>query len=117
MKNFGLLYENCAEDADIRLAPAYDLVTTTVYNSHDIMGLLLGGSKAWPKRKMLVQFARTACNLTQSRCDELLNRVEVGINRAMAELSDYRNSHSAFERIGEKMAAAWAQGMNRSIVA
>ncbi|AYN15621.1 phosphatidylinositol kinase [Pseudomonas monteilii] len=117
LKNFGLLYENCAEDADIRLAPAYDLVTTTVYNSHDIMGLLLGGSKAWPKRKMLVQFGRTACNLTQSRCDELLNKVEVGINRAMAELSDYRNSHPAFERIGEKMAAAWAQGMNRSIVA
>lgn len=117
LKNFGLLYENCAEHADIWLAPAYDLVTTTVYNSHDIMGLLLGGSKAWPKRKMLVQFGRTACNLTQARCEELLNRVEVGMNRAIAELSEYRNSHPAFEPVGEKMVAAWALGLNRSIVA
>ncbi|SFU86557.1 serine/threonine-protein kinase HipA [Pseudomonas sp. OV546] len=46
LKNFGLLYENCAEDADVWLAPAYDLVTTTVYSSNDIIGLLLGGSKA-----------------------------------------------------------------------
>jgi len=66
---------------------------------------------------MLVQFGRTACNLTQARCEEFLNRVEVGMNRAMAELSDYRNSHPAFEAVGERMAAAWALGLNRSIVA
>lgn len=115
LKNFGLLYENCAEDADIWLAPAYDLVTTTVYNSNDIMGLLLGGSKAWPKRKMLVQFGRSACNLTEARCNELLNRVHAGMNRALAELSEYRRSHPEFEVVGAKMEAAWAAGLARSI--
>ncbi len=115
LKNFGLLYEDCAEDADIRLAPAYDLVTTTVYQVNDIMGLLLGGSKAWPKRKMLVQFGRSACNLSEARCNELLANVHRGMNRAMAELSDYRETHPAFEAVGEKMAAAWATGLARSI--
>ena len=115
LKNFGLLYENCAEDADVWLAPAYDLVTTTVYNGNDIMGLLLGGSKAWPKRKMLVQFGRSWCGLTEARCNELLARVRDGMSRAMEELSEYRSSHPEFEVVGEKMTAAWATGLARSI--
>ncbi|MGY2373949.1 type II toxin-antitoxin system HipA family toxin [Pseudomonas sp. SDO524_S393] len=116
LKNFGLLYENCAEDADVWLAPAYDLVTTTVYNSNDIMGLLLGGSKAWPKRKMLVQFGRSACGLSEARCNELLVRVRDGMSRALSELSEYRNTHPAFDAVGEKMVGAWAAGLARSIV-
>lgn len=115
LKNFGLLYENCAEDADIWLAPAYDLVTTTVYQVNDIMGLLLGGSKAWPKRKMLVQFGRSSCNLTEARCNELLVKVHSGMSRAMEELTEYRNTHPAFAPMGEKMLAAWAAGLARSI--
>ncbi|OPA98308.1 phosphatidylinositol kinase [Pseudomonas fluorescens] len=115
LKNFGLLYENCAEDADVWLAPAYDLVTTTVYSSNDIMGLLLGGSKAWPKRKMLVQFGRSSCGLTEARCNELLARVQSGMTRAMAELSEYRSTHPDFELIGEKMTTAWAAGLAKSI--
>ena len=116
LKNFGLLYENCAQDADIWLAPAYDLVTTTVYKGNDIMGLLLGGSKAWPKRKMLIQFGRTACSLTEARCNELLANVHKGMTRAMVELADYRRANPEFEGVGEKMASAWAAGLARSIV-
>ena len=115
LKNFGLLYENCAEDADVWLAPAYDLVTTTVYQVNDIMGLLLGGSKSWPKRKMLVQFGRSSCNLTESRCNELLSRVHIGMRRALVELSNYRITHPEFEVVGAKMSEAWATGLARSI--
>jgi serine/threonine-protein kinase HipA len=115
LKNFGLLYENCSEDADVWLAPVYDLVTTTVYKSNDIMGLLLGGSKAWPKRKMLVQFARSACGLTEARCGELLRRIQSGMSRAMVEMEAYRRDHPEFDAVGQRMAAAWAAGLNRSI--
>lgn len=115
LKNFGLLYENCAEDADVWLAPAYDLVTTTVYKGNDIMGLLLGGSKAWPKRKMLVQFGRSSCGLTEARCNELLGKVRDGMRHAMRELAEYRSTHPEFEVVGEKMIAAWEAGLARSI--
>ena len=115
LKNYGLLYENCAEDADVWLAPAYDLVTTTVYSSNDIMGLLLGGSKAWPKRKMLVQFGRSSCGLSEARCNELLARVQEGMTHAMAELSAYQSTHPEFAVVGEKMTAAWTAGLARSI--
>lgn len=79
------------------------------------MGLLLGGSKAWPKREMLVKFGRSACGLTQARCNELLVRVRDGMTRAMAELSQYRSAHPEFEAVGEKMTAAWAAGLAKSI--
>lgn len=115
LKNFGLLYASCAEDADVWLAPAYDLVTTTVYKGNDIMGLLLGGSKAWPKRRMLVQFGRSSCNLSEARCNELLGRVYDGMHRGMAELVDYRSSHPEFDVVGDKMIAAWEAGLARSI--
>lgn len=116
LKNFGLLYENCAEDSQIWLAPAYDLVTTTIYNGNDIMGLLLGGSKAWPKRKMLVQFGRSWCDLSEARCNDLLDIVHSGMSRALEEMLEYRSAHPAFDAVGEKMAAAWASGLARSIV-
>lgn len=115
LKNFGVLYENCAEEADIWLAPAYDLVTTTVYQGSDIMALLLDGSKAWPKRKMLVQFGRRSCTLTEARCNELLARVQDGMSRAMTELLAYRSTHPAFEGVADKMVAAWSAGLARSI--
>lgn len=54
--------------------------------------------------------------LTEARCNELLARVHRGMNRAMEELSEYRSTHPAFEVVGEKMAAAWAAGLARSIV-
>ena len=79
------------------------------------MGLLLGGSKAWPKRTMLVKFGRSSCNLTESRCNELLARVHGGMSRAMGELSDYRIAHHEFDAVGEKMICAWAKGLARSI--
>lgn len=116
LKNFGLLYENCAEDSQIWLAPAYDLVTTTVYTGNDIMGLLLGGSKAWPKRKMLIQFGRSWCSLSEARCNELLDIVRNGMSLALDELGAYRSAHPVFEAVGEKMAAAWTEGLARSIV-
>jgi len=42
LKNFGLLYENID---DIWLAPAYDVVCTTLYIQKDIPALHLLGSK------------------------------------------------------------------------
>lgn len=116
LKNFGLLYENCAEDADIWLAPAYDLVTTTVYKTNDIMGLLLGGSKTWPKRKMLVQFGRSSCNLTEARCNELLARVQTGMASALEELLEYCKAHPEFEVVGRRMVTAWTAGLAKSIL-
>lgn len=115
LKNFGVLYDHCGADASIRLAPAYDLVSTAVYIRNDNMALLLGGSKAWPKYKMLMGFGRSACNLTEKRCKELLEQVIHGMDVALVEMRRYMNSHQPFRATGEAMVDAWTSGLARSL--
>ena len=115
LKNFGVLYEDCGEESSIRLAPAYDIITTSVYIKNDSMALLLGGSKAWPKHKMLMRFGRTACNLTEARCNELLQQVTNGMQVAMREIAEYSTRHPAFAEMGAAMIEQWSSGMERSL--
>ncbi|MDR7283803.1 serine/threonine-protein kinase HipA [Pseudomonas corrugata] len=116
LKNFGVLYEHCGMDAQISLAPAYDIVTTSVYIKSDSMALLLGGSKAWPKHKVLMRFGRSACNLTEGRCNELLQQVAHGMEVAMTEMAAYIKDSSVFTAVGEAMMEQWASGIARSLV-
>ncbi|EJN33519.1 capsule biosynthesis enzymes related protein [Pseudomonas sp. GM78] len=116
LKNFGVLYEDCATDAQISLAPAYDIVTTSVYIKNDSMALLLGGSKAWPKYKMLMRFGRSACNLTEGRCKELLQQVAHGMDVAMSEMAAHIKGNSDFANVGEALVEQWKSGMARSLV-
>ncbi|MHC8389560.1 type II toxin-antitoxin system HipA family toxin [Pseudomonas sp. MDT2-39-1] len=116
LKNFGVLYEQCANDAQISLAPAYDIVTTSVYIKSDSMALLLGGSKAWPKYKMLMRFGRSACNLTEGRCNELLQQVAHGMDVAMGEMAHYIRVNNGFAEVGDAMMEQWTSGVARSLV-
>lgn len=116
LKNFGVLYEDCAEQLSVRLAPAYDIITTSVYIKSDSMALLLGGSKAWPKYKMLVRFGRTACNLTEARCNELLQQVAHGMQMAIEEMARHSRQHPEFAEVGEAMIEQWTSGLQRSLI-
>ncbi|EJZ55925.1 HipA [Pseudomonas fluorescens R124] len=116
LKNFGVLYEDCAEQSSVRLAPAYDIITTSVYIKSDSMALLLGGSKAWPKYKMLVRFGRTACNLTEARCSELLQQVAHGMQMAIEEMARHSRQHPEFAEVGEAMIEQWTSGLQRSLI-
>ncbi|MBP5946253.1 MULTISPECIES: type II toxin-antitoxin system HipA family toxin [unclassified Pseudomonas] len=116
LKNFGVLYDNCGAQASIRLAPAYDIITTSVYIKNDSLALLLGGSKAWPKNKVLMRFGRTACNLTEGRCNELLQQVVQGMQLAMDEMADHMRTHQPFAEVGAAMIEQWKSGMERSLI-
>ncbi|WP_323150577.1 type II toxin-antitoxin system HipA family toxin [Pseudomonas glycinae] len=115
LKNFGVLYDHCGAQASIRLAPAYDIITTSVYIRNDSLALLLGGSKAWPKYKALMRFGRTACNLTEGRCNELLQQVVHGMQTAMAEMLEHCRTHQAFAEVGTAMIEQWESGIERSL--
>ncbi|WP_052435312.1 type II toxin-antitoxin system HipA family toxin [Sulfurospirillum cavolei] len=61
LKNFGVLYENIQ---NIWLAPAYDVVCTTLYIQKDIPALHLLGSKKWWKKAFLLRFGKENCELS-----------------------------------------------------
>jgi serine/threonine-protein kinase HipA len=113
LKNFAILYENA--QSVVRLAPAYDLVSTTVYHARDVMALELGGNKAFPERNRLIAFGRQACGLTSSRVKDVLHKVEYGVLAAQAEIRKYMREHRAFSKAGKHLLAAMERGLRRSI--
>jgi serine/threonine-protein kinase HipA len=113
LKNFAVLYDN-AQSA-VRLAPAYDLVSTTVYQARDVMALELGGTKAFPERTRLIAYGRQACGLSSSRVTNVLQRVEHGVHAARAKIRKYMKDHRDFSKAGEHLLAAMERGLSRSI--
>ena len=58
LKNFGIVYDDVNGEA--RLAPAYDVVTTSVYLPSDSMALTLNGSTRWPVQRICSASVRPA---------------------------------------------------------
>jgi serine/threonine-protein kinase HipA len=113
LKNFAVLYENA--QSVVRLAPAYDLVSTTVYRARDVMALELAGTKAFPERGRLIAFGRQACGLSSSRVRDVLQRVEHGVYAAQAEIRKYTREHRDFSKAAKPLLAAMERGLSRSI--
>lgn len=67
LKNFGLLYDGVD---DISLAPAYDVISTTLYIKNDVPALHLLGSKKWWDKKFLIRFGMESCNLTKKEAND-----------------------------------------------
>ena len=57
LKNFGIVYDDVNGEA--RLAPVYDLVTTSLYLANDSLALTLNGTTKWPTTKELRKLGET----------------------------------------------------------
>lgn len=114
-KNFGVLYPDGSERAEVWLAPTYDIVTTTAYLPKDTLALLLAGSKRWPKAAALANFGRTACGLSEKTVNQLMEQVGDAIVATTSELLAYARDDKAFQPIAERMVAAWNAGLSISL--
>ncbi|CAN8142757.1 serine/threonine-protein kinase HipA [uncultured Thiomicrorhabdus sp.] len=77
LKNFGVVYSSAT---DIRLAPIYDVVSTTAYIKEDIQALTLLGSKRWRGEKHLERFAIEHCQLTLKQARSAIKECVGAIN-------------------------------------
>jgi serine/threonine-protein kinase HipA len=115
LKNFAVLYRD-AEKA-VSLAPAYDLITTTVYQPRDVLALTLAGSKRFPSRDGLTAFGRSACGLSAARVRRVLDQVNEGVRTAQRDMRRYAKDHKDFAPAAERLSAAMERGLERSILA
>jgi serine/threonine-protein kinase HipA len=109
LKNFGVLYDH--PGATIRLAPVYDVVTTTAYISKDVPALTLAGTKKWWSVKMLEQFAVVHLALSVGKVGQILEEVAEAVADTRGMLLAYTNDHPEFRKVGEGMLAAWESGL------
>lgn len=74
-----------------RLAPVYDLVTTSVYLPKDSMALTLNGTTKWPNAKELQRLGETRMGATPARVRPLFERTAAAIADTSKEVRGYMN--------------------------
>lgn len=114
LKNFGLLYTNPADLTSVRLAPLFDVVTTSAYNFEDkstgrvlsdrTLALKLNKSHTYPTRKELIAFGRDYCFV--AKAEVVIDRIA----QAMAEVMKENRSLFPAE-FGNRMAKEWESGV------
>jgi len=113
LKNFGIVYDDVQGEA--RLAPVYDLVTTSVYIAKDSMALTLNGTTKWASAKELQRLGETRMGGTPARVREILERIDTAIVATSKEVRAYIKDHKEFDEIGNRMLEHWEQGAALSL--
>lgn len=113
LKNFGIVYDDVQGEA--RLAPVYDLVTTSVYLPKDSMALTLNGTTKWASAKELQRLGETRMGGAPARVKEILERVGAAIASTSLEVRAYIKEHKEFDEIGNRMLQEWEQGATLSL--
>jgi serine/threonine-protein kinase HipA len=112
-KNWGLLYDDVTGFA--RLAPVYDVVTTTVYVPNDKMALSLGGSTNWPNAKKLIHLGQTRCDLSSKHIEEILEQTADAVTETAPRLASWFADRGDRDEVGRRMLSAWADGIRNSL--
>lgn len=108
LKNFGIVYDDVLGEA--RLAPVYDLVTTSVYLPRDSMALTLNGSTRWPAAKELQRLGETRCGGTPSQVRDILERIAEALRSTSVDVRTHIKEDPDFAGIGERMLREWEKG-------
>lgn len=117
LKNFGVLYSSVD---DVRLAPMFDVVTTSIYKYQRFEGgpeledhtmalkLFAGakGSKIYPHAKDLLDFGRRVCGVSDPAA--VIQRIAQGMSQALAKC---RTDRRIAAPLHELMSAAWQSGL------
>jgi serine/threonine-protein kinase HipA len=113
LKNFGIVYDDVQGEA--RLAPVYDLVTTSVYLPKDSLALTLNGTTKWPSAKELRKFGETRTGATPAKVRLILERIHEAIQDTAKEVRSYIKQHPEFEELGQRMLQEWEKGSATSL--
>ena len=111
LKNFGVLYSH-PED-EIRLAPAYDLVCTSLYMPNDGLALTLNGSKDYPDRNQLIRFIRHVTGKSERSANGVIDQAIAGARAAIAEARRLVRRQANAAEFQEKLTGILKRGIGR----
>jgi len=106
LKNLGIVYDDVLGEA--RLAPVYDLVTTSIYLPKDSLALTLNGTTQWPNNKVLRRLGETRMTGTPAKIRSILERISEALSQTEIDLGSYIKEHSDFKEVGERILQEWA---------
>jgi serine/threonine-protein kinase HipA len=111
LKNFAVIYDE--PEGEVRLAPGFDIVSTTPYLPRDTLALTLGGTKSFPARDALIKFIRLVTARSEATARELLDRVAHGVNVAIVEASRYAKRYREAKKFADRLIETFTRGLDR----
>ena len=111
LKNFGVVYDDTR--SDVRLAPVYDIVTTSAYLPKDQMALTLNGTPVWPDAGRLTHLGHTRAGLTGPQIRQTFEETADALADVAPDARPYFIDHAP--EIGERILAAWQTGVAFSL--
>lgn len=109
-KNLALRYTS---RADVHLAPAYDLLTTSVYAGfqHNPPAIEFMGKKTWLPGKNLQKFIAATFGIQPKEQATMLERISDAVADVGPQVRQAMAEHPGFNDIGKRMLLAWAEGI------
>lgn len=110
-KNIALLYSS---RENIALAPAYDMLTITVYDDYakNPPGMPIEGRSTWTPGKALERFLQTRCSVMPAEAKKRVERICEAIVQVTPQVLDAAGRYPTFYETGKRMLHAWNAGMN-----
>ena len=113
LKNFSIVYDEVLGPA--RLAPVYDLVTTSVYLPKDRLALTLHGTTQWPDNKALQRLGETRLGAPPAKIRQMFERISDAFSETEIELRAYVREHPEFKEVGSRVSQEWKDGSRLSL--
>jgi len=107
-KNFGVLYQ---DTFDIKMAPAYDLVTTAAYLPEDTPAMHFAGKSVWPSRKALTLMGSQVFNLKKTEANAIIESVTASVSQSSQKIHQAMKDNPDFLAVGSRMLAQWDDGI------
>ncbi|MBA3486892.1 MAG: type II toxin-antitoxin system HipA family toxin [Lysobacter sp.] len=109
-KNVALRYSS---QNDVRLAPAYDMVTTAAYPDHarNPPGISFMGRKTWDPGKSLQTFITATFGLPVRDQTEIVDQIATAMAEVGPQVREAMVEHPAFAEIGKRMLLTWQEGI------
>ncbi len=111
LKNYGVLYDN--DYGDARLAPIYDVITTTCYIKKDIPALRMSDAKLWWKEKTYKTFAKLSCGLTNKEYEKIVESCMQAIVVTKKEMETYNHNDAEVQLFLEQLSGCWKDKFDR----
>jgi serine/threonine-protein kinase HipA len=109
-KNIALRY-TCR--ADVQLAPAYDMLSTSVYAgfAHNPPGIEFMGKKTWAPGKNLQKFIAATLGLQPKAQQLIVQAISDAVADVGPQVREAMLTHPGFSDIGKRMLLAWSEGV------
>jgi serine/threonine-protein kinase HipA len=110
-KNIALLY---TQRSDVQLSPAYDVITTTVYEGyqHNPPGISFMGRKTWAPGKTLPNFIAAVFGIPLKLQSEMAEAISDAISDTAPRVREAMNRYPGFNEIGARLLHTWNAGVS-----